>query len=404
MAKGRVIDFEWAKRANNCIAQAALTNSKRPESFVKGVYPTHLVSGAGVTVKDTAGNTYADYICGLGTNLLGYGNASVIVRALTAMQTGATLSLSSTSEIVLAEKVREIFPFVERVKLLKSGTEGCLAAIRIARAATGRSVVLSEGYHGWGDEFVSLTPPATGVCGEFSIKKFEGLSQIDKGTAAVILEPVITDSSEGRLAFLRALRKRCQEVGAVLIFDETITGLRFPKLSVAAWASVYPDILIFGKALANGLPLSCVAGTKEVMEGAEYFVSASFAGERASIEAAIAVLTLLQKEYRIDHLWNEGLNFIDSFNEIVPNVKIEGYATRGVLKGEPMAKAILMQECCRAGLLFGASWFYAFPHIGTNDVVMNTLRDIVLKIKTQNIRLDGEMPQSPFAQKVREQT
>ncbi len=404
MAKGRFIDFETDKRARACIAQGALTNSKRPESFVKGVYPTHLVSGVGVNVRDTAGNIYVDYICGLGTNLLGYGNASVMVKAIAAMQTGASLSLSSTSEVAVAEKVKEIFTFVERVKFLKSGTEGCVAALRMARSATGRDQVLSEGYHGWADEFVSLTPPAAGVAGTFAIQKFTALDQITTDTAAVIIEPIVTDVSESRMQYLRDMRKRCDETGAVLIFDETITGLRVPKLAVANWQGIYPDVLIFGKALGNGMPISCVAGKAAILEGAEYFVSSTFAGERVSLESALAVLTLLQKEYRIDHLWAEGLSFIDQLNDISPRVKIDGYATRGVLRGEGYDKAVFMQECCRAGILFGPSWFYAFPHIGTNGTVLNTIRDIVLKIETQNVKLDGDMPKSPFAQRVREQS
>jgi glutamate-1-semialdehyde aminotransferase len=130
----RRIDTETDKRARGVIAQAALTNSKRPESFVKGVYPTHAIDANGVIIRDSAGNKYVDFVCGLGTNLLGYGHHGVLDAAAFALRTGVTLSLSTVDEVMLGEKVREIMPFVERIKIVKTGSEGCDAAVRIARA------------------------------------------------------------------------------------------------------------------------------------------------------------------------------------------------------------------------------------------------------------------------------
>jgi glutamate-1-semialdehyde 2,1-aminomutase len=134
LVEGSRCDFEMKKRADACIAHGALTNSKRPESFVKGFYPTHLVGGAGVHLQDTKNRLYIDFICGLGSNLLGYGNTLTTNAAIEAARHGVTYSLSSVKEIELAEKILELMPFVERVKFLKSGSEGCSAAIRIARA------------------------------------------------------------------------------------------------------------------------------------------------------------------------------------------------------------------------------------------------------------------------------
>lgn len=393
------MDIETNKRALNTIAQSALTNSKRPQSFVEGVYPTHVIGGTGATLIDTSGKRYVDFICGLGTNLIGYGHGEIALAVQSAFRSGATLSLSTTDEIRLGEKVKEIMPFVDRIKILKSGSEGCTAAVRIARAATGRSKVLTDAYHGWHDEFASMKLPAIGITNKFDISQ---LGDCDvEGAACVIIEPVITDYSVSRIKYLNRLREACTKHGVILIFDETITGLRFPNFCVANWAGVSPDIIIFGKALGGGMPISVVGGKESVMNCGEYFVSSSFAGERTSICAAHRLVELLQQKYMIQDLWDSGTQFMKQFNELELGAKIEGYPTRGVLTGDPLPKALFMQEACKAGLLFGASWFYAFPHMQDFNSIFGTLKQIQLKLKIGKVRLEGNLPQSPFAQQMR---
>lgn len=391
-------------RARTAIAHGALTNSKRPECFVKGVYPTHLARGRGCHVWDMPGKTYIDFICGLGTNLLGYSNPEISGAMSQQLSKGTLLSLSTDLEVIAAEKVKELVPWVERIRFLKTGTDACNAALRIARTRTGRSEVLSEGYHGWGDEFVSLTPPALGVVGEYPIRKLVNLDQISQNTAAVIVEPIITDCSRERIEWLKGLREKCTKQGALLIFDEVITGLRFPKFSVSAYYNIKPDLICLGKAIGGGMPLSVVAGKESVMECGEYFVSSTFAGETLSLAAAIKTMTLLQTKYSLEHLWEKGARFLEQFNSIASElIQIEGYPTRGVFKGDPLVKALFWQESCLAGVLFGPSWFFNFNHIDHIDSVINTSKDILTRIKTGSVQLKGELPTSPFAQRVRGQ-
>lgn len=397
------LDVEMYKRAQACIAQSALTNSKRPESFVKMFYPTHVTGGSGVHLRDTKNHLYVDFIAGLGANLLGYGNQLTLNAAIEAARSGASHSLSTVKEVELAEKIQEIMPFVSHVKFLKSGSEGCSASVKIARAFTGRNKVISENYHGWHDEFVSLTPPAFGVPPHLYIETLSPMSQINEDVAAVIIEPIATELSDTRIAWLKELREKCTKVGAMLIFDETITAFRFPKFCVANYLGIAPDLIVFGKALANGFPLSCVGGKSEIMN-CDYFVSSTFAGDTVAISAALATIKALQRSYDLNHLWRTGLLFQQRFNEMSPHVKIDGYPTRGVLKGDDMHKALFMQESCRAGLLFGPSWFWAFPHIELSDQILNVLKDVFMKLQTNNIRLEGEMPRKPLAQKMREKT
>lgn len=401
-------------RANNCIAQGALTNSKRPEVFVKGIYPTHLTEGTGCIVWDTHGKSYVDFICGLGSNLLGYANEGVINAAVHCMRTGSTLSLSSLEEIALADKLKANFLFTDKWKFFKTGSEACQSAIRIARAKfqenrtdgvvplfKSRDLVLSEGYHGHSCQFVSLTPPAVGIPQMPHIKKLENFSEVPRA-AAVIVEPFMTDVSEKRIAWLRQLREICNNSGTVLIFDEIITGFRVPKMSVSNYTGIHPDLICLGKALANGEPLSAVGGKNAIMGNMDYFTSGTFNGSRPPLAAAVEVIDQLKTKRPIAELWALGEKFLKAFNSMwTEKIWIEGYATRGVFRGDDMVKALFWQECCRAGILFGPSWFINFEHSSVIDRVLNTCSDVITKIKTGQVHLEGEMPQSPFAQKMR---
>lgn len=401
-------DFSWHRRAQDAIAQAALTNSKRPECHVMGVYPTHLTRGRGCHVWAPDGKRYTDFICGLGTNLLGYANERVNGAIYDQATRGASLSLSSTLEVEVAEKLKELFPSIQAVKFLKTGSEACAAAVRIARAKTGRDFVLSDGYHGWSDDFVALTEPALGVPQmlgyrrTYAIEKLD-LDMIGAGVAAVIVEPIVADASRERIEWLKRLRELCTKHGALLIFDEVITGFRWPKFSVARQTGVEPDLIVLGKAIANGMPLAAVGGRYDVMNAAEYFVSSTYAGETLTLAAALATMTLLQTRFSIDDLWLHGQYFIESFNALWPGaLTIEGYPSRGVFKGDARHKALFFQEACKAGILFGPSWFFNFPLIDEYKAVLEVCRDILVRIRHGQVELEGQMPQSPFAQRVRE--
>lgn len=389
-------------RHKDAIAQGCLTNSKHPQSFVFDVYPKHAQYGHGVTLHCADGIGYVDYICGLGTNLVGWGNTEIMDEIVRHVHFGNALSLATQHEIEAAELVKEMFPFTERVKFLKTGSEACSAALRMARAATGRVNVISQGYHGWHDDFVSLTNPAAGV--PFQRWMSSDIENINSETAAVILEPVITDWSEARRDELREIRKKCDEVGALLIFDEIITGLRFSKFSVAKYFDVTPDIVCLGKALGGGFALSAVAGPAAILDNDQYFVSSTFAGEILPLVACKTLLKVLRRRiYDVEALWEEGTAWINRFNQMADGaVKLVGYPTRGAFEGDDLNVALFMQEACRARILFGKSWFYNFIHKKHDASVFAALEQIFEKIKTGKVTLDGQLPKSPFAARVRE--
>ncbi len=398
-------DFALHRRAQDCLAQSYMTNSKRPQSLVMGVYPTHVARGQGAFLYDHKGKKYLDFIIGLGTNLLGYAHPRVTAAVCAQALNGASHSLATHVEIEAAEKLKELFSFVDCVKWTKTGSSACSAALRIARATTGRSWVLSEGYHGTDDSFVSLTPPALGVPKDQHISL---LSQWDgdwKAVAAVIVEPIITDISETRIAWLRALRETCTKNGVVLIFDEIITGFRFPKFSVSSYYGITPDLICLGKAIANGMPLAAVGGKYAVMNSGEYFISSTYGGETLSLAAAKEVMTLLQTTYDCDWLWANGQRFLDEFNSLhSEKIWLEGYPSRSAFKGDELTRALFFQECCKAGMLMGPGFWMSYPLIDEAKNAMVSIKAIMARIKRGEVKLEGEMPKSPFAQKVREES
>ena len=398
------MSYDWYRRAHESIAQGSLTNSKRVECMIKGVTPTHLKSAQGAFVVDADDKKYIDHYGALGSCLFGYGNPyfkKAIVEQMDKTGFGP-MSLGTTLEVELAEEIKNYFPFVEKSRFLKTGTEACIAAVRIACAHTGRRKVLSSGYHGWSDGFVSLTPPAAGVGPQPHFENFINLDQLKSDVACIIIEPIVTDHSQKRLEWLDLVMAKCRTNGILVIFDEIITGFRWPQYSFANEAGRHPDIICLGKACAGGMPLSIVGLGRGIGNG-EWFVSSTFAGDPLALAALKTTLFLLTNKYSLKDLWRDGGYFLDEFNAIYPEkIKIEGYPTRGVFTGDPLTKALLWQEACRAGILFGPSFWFSFQHIEHRKIVISTCADILGRIKLGEVKLTGEMPVSPFAQRARE--
>jgi hypothetical protein len=220
----------------------------------------------------------------------------------------------------------------------------------------------------------------------------------------LILLRTLQRSSSSPSSYLESLKAECEKHGTVLIFDEIITGFRFPGLTVSKYFGIEPDLILLGKAIGGGLPLSAIGGKKAVMNCGEYFISGTFFGETVSLAACMETINLLKKDgtkYSIDELWKSGQQFLDRFNELSPHLKIVGYPTRGVFEGSDLVKALFWQEACKAGILFGPSWFFNFPLASETDAVIPICRDIFSRIHLGGVRLEGQMPKKPFAQTVR---
>lgn len=286
-----------------------------------------------------------------------------------------------------------------------------MAAIKIARSHHGvrsnpgvrlRPLILSDAYHGWSDPFIGLTEPRCGVVQDQFVLPLKGNEDKIKIAAGVIIEPVITDNGPERMQYLQNLREECTKHGTLLIFDEIITGFRYIDWSVSLHTGIRPDILLLGKAMGGGLPLSAVLTAPGIGDDQDWFVSSTFAGDVSALVAFESFVDQLRTSHKIEKLWFEGERFKTEFNNLSDIVKIEGYSTRGVLVGSDLNKALFMQEACKAGILFGPSWFYNFPLIEFNDIVLNSCRDIFMRIKNNQVQLEGEMPVKAFAQRLRE--
>lgn len=364
------------------------TNSKRSTAYVKGATPTHFVKGQGPYVWDMTGKKYIDFVCGLGTNLLGHNHPKVTQEVLKAInQGGPSFSQPNPYAVEVAEILRTMVPCAEKIRFLKTGSEATTAAIRIARAATGLWPVLSEGYHGWHDEFVSLTEPALGVTPHGYISETEG--------DHYICEPIALDATEARRQKLAHKMVR----NGLNIFDEVVTGFRVPKWSVSRMWDLKPDLICLGKAIANGYALSVVAGKKEVMDSCEYFVSSTYSDNTIELAAAKATLETLQKK-KSEDLWYYANRFMDSLNERLAliDLKIEGYGVRGMFPVTAKNGAEFMQEASDQGLHFGKAFFYGYQHMELmhEEATLQIVGDVVEKIAKGKVNLRGERPVESF--------
>jgi glutamate-1-semialdehyde 2,1-aminomutase len=292
---------DWRARAARVVPGGASTGSKRPAALfgphAPADAPTHYVRAHGCRVVATDGREYVDLIAALGAVAFGYADAEVDDAALRAARDGASCGLPSVHEVTLAERLTETIPSAQAVRFLKSGAEACQAAVRIARAHTGRSLVLGSGYFGWLDWWnPDVAGVPSGAAADWRALPFddiaawgEALDDAGDRLAAVIVEPLVERWASA--AWLRLLRERCDAVGAVLILDEIKTCCRLHVGGAQARLGVTPHLTTIGKAIANGWPLAAVVGDATVMGAAtRTWISSTLAGETTALAAAHAVL------------------------------------------------------------------------------------------------------------------
>lgn len=379
----------WDERAKAAIAQGCTTFSKRSDQYIEGVSPTHALGGygPGMVVEALQGDQelVVDFVCGLGSNLIDVRN---------------NFSLPSTQEVVLAERIKALFPCIEKVKFLKTGTAACDAAVRIARAYTEKPLVWGTGYHGSSDIWVSAEDPGVGTFFQFYQKfpDFENLIRNLKmapdSLAAIIIEPVQLDVNVRPQ--LQEIRQLCKEKGIILIFDEVITGFRFLDYSVANHFGIQPDLICLGKALGNGAAISLVGGCSDIMETPGLFISNTHNGEAFGIVAALETLDFLSVE-KLKDLWDRGALFQEWFNALTPKLQIVGYPTRGELRGDEDFKALFMQEAVKRGFFFGRAWFITHAH--TTDILSRAISmagEVVAAIESGSVKLEGLPPRPIF--------
>ena len=287
-------------RAERTIPLGSQTFSKSRTQYPVGISPLYASKAKGAEIWDLDGNKYIDLVSALASVTLGYGDKKVEKAVAKQLKLGISMSLPGVLEAEVAELIVEMVPSAEMVRFGKNGTDATSAAIRLARAYTGRDHIVVCGYHGWQDWYIGSTTRNKGVPESVSAltHKFEfnniesltsTLNELDGKIAAVILEPM--NAAYPEPGFLESVQIATQKAGALLIFDETITGFRFAKGGAQELFGVTPDLSTFGKGMANGFPISAVVGRRDVMiEMEEIFFSGTFGGELLSLAAAKSVL------------------------------------------------------------------------------------------------------------------
>lgn len=374
--------LEYLARASKVIPGAAQTLSKMPARFPQGAFPVALKGGLGAKVVDIDGNVYVDFIGALGAVPLGYGNEKVDRAAVAMMSKGAaSLSLPQEIEAQLAERLCRKIPCAEMCRFVSSGSEATEAAIRTARIATGRDIILTvkSGYHSWFSWFQAVKDWHPGVPWQyktmiesFSYNDLQSLVHAfkwrthteneDQEVAAVIMEPCLFEKPDAR--FLEGVRELCDKNGALLIFDEMVLGFRLALAGGQEYFGVTPDLATFGKGMANGLPIGMLCGKREYMQHAE-LISGTFGGNAVSLAAANAVLDVYESEPVIETMWKRGEQLQNFFNKSAQARALDtlavcdGYPckprfrfTNGGQTGNDTAMSLFLQVTAEHGALF----------------------------------------------------
>jgi glutamate-1-semialdehyde 2,1-aminomutase len=309
------------KKAKTVIPGGGQLLSKRSEKFLPGLWPSYYSRAKGCEVWDLDGNKYFDFAqMGVGSCILGYADDVINAAVTGAVREGSMCTLNCYEEVDLAEKLISLHPWADMARFARTGGEACAIAVRIGRAASGRTKVAFCGYHGWHDWYLSanlgnasnldgqLLPglEPRGVPRElretalpFNYNKIEELERLVREypdeIGVIIMEPQRGSSPDP--GFLEGVRAIATRIGAVLIFDEVTSGFRMNRGGIHLLHGVHPDVAVFGKALGNGFPISAIIGRREVMEHAqESFISSTFWTERIGFVAALATIAKMESQ------------------------------------------------------------------------------------------------------------
>lgn len=366
------------ERAERVVPLASQTFSKAHIQYPSPDAPLFLTHGEGAHVWDVDGNEYVDLVGGLLPIVLGYQDQDVDNAIRRQLANGISFSLATELETQLAEKLVELVPCAEMVRYGKNGTDATSAAIRIARAHTGRERVAVCGYHGWQDWYIGATVRSKGVpqavrdlthmVAYNDAEALDALLSAHPGQfACLIMEPM--NAAQPKPGYLQAVRDITAKHGTLLVFDEVITGFRYATGGAQSLFGVTPDLASFGKAMGNGMPIAAIVGREEYMrQMEEIFFSSTFGGEALSLAAALAVVDKMQRLPVIDRLWQVGAALTDGARALFAKHGLDGvFSLNGSapwmivgINDHPKArkeaiKTLWVREMLKAGVLVNAS-------------------------------------------------
>jgi len=413
---------ELYERALNVQKPVTQTLAKGPGQFSNGVAPKYIQRAKGSHVWDVDGNEYIDFNSAIGPISLGYAYPAVDEAIKKQLQDGITFSLMHPLEVELSELIKEIIPNAEAVKIAKTGADVCSAAIRVARAFTGREKVFCCGYHGWHDWYIGITSRNAGIpeaiqnmTYTFQYNDIDAIkAALDETVAALILEPFIFEAPKP--GFLQELAEVCKANGTLLIFDEMWTGFRIALGGAQEYFGIKPDLAVYSKACANGMPIALLTGRADVMElfNSEVFSYTTF-GEALSLAACIATINELRDKNVPQYLDEKGALMKDGYNLIAIETGMDiytrciGYNCRSMVTFAPEAgnglevKTLMQQEMIKRGVLWAGFHNMCYSH-SDEDIAytLSAYRDVMPIMKeailSKNIKqyLKGEVLEAVF--------
>lgn len=392
----------WFDRAKGLIPAYTQTLAKGPQQYVDGVAPKYLKRGKGARVWDADGNEYLDYQMGIGPLSLGYAFDPVDEAIKAQLADGITFSQMHPLEVEVAELIRDTVPGAERVRFSKTGCDVTTAAIRVARAFTGKNKVLCCGYHGWHDWYIAVTdrnkgiPEATrDMSFTFNYNDIQSvIDSLDGDIAAIILEPVVFEAPKNN--FLHQLRDVCNDHGIVLIFDEMWTGFRLALGGAQEYFGVRADLACFSKAVANGMPVSMLTGRADLMDllHEDIFFFTTFGGEALSLAAAKATIQFIRDHQVPQALAARGKRIREGYNQLaadlgMPYTRCSGFDVRTIVSfdasaGNPLEmKSLVQQELIKRGILWGGFHNMSFSHTDADvDYTLSAYAEVLAILKT----------------------
>lgn len=369
--------------------------SKRPEMFLPDGWPSYYKKARGCEIWDLDNSHYYDMsIMGIGSCVLGYADHEVNNAVKKAIGLGSMSTLNCYEEVELAEKLVQLHPWARMVRFARTGGEACAIAVRIARAHTKKDKVAFCGYHGWHDWYLcanlsdlanldgqllsGLSPAGVpralkGYASPFNYGNIEDLRKIVEDTrgelGVIIME--VERHKKIDLDFLTQVRAIADEVGAVLIFDEVSSGFRVNLGSIHTLYGLEPDIVVLGKAMGNGYPISALVGKSGVMQAAQdTFISSTYWSERIGPSAALKTIEQFEKKNVIKRIVDTG-NYISGklrgiFGSSGLKIEITGLASVPILvikEDEPLlVKTVFTQEMLRRGFLASNVLYVSYAH------------------------------------------
>jgi len=371
------------KRAHQIIPGGCHTYAKGDDQYPEDS-PGFIRRGVGCHVVDVDGNEFIEYGMGLRSVTLGHGHPRVAKAAYEASMNGVNFLRPSPLELQLAEEMLSLLPHGDMIKFGKNGSDVTTAAIRLARAHTGRDLVAlpsEQPFFSVDDWFIGTTPMNAGIpkqvrdlTVQFRFNDIDSVKRLFERypgeIACLIMEPAKYEDPEDH--FLHKTRELCHQHGALFVLDEIITGFRWHLNGAQAYYDIQADLSTFGKAMANGFSISALIGKREIMEAGGlhtdrervFLLSQTFGAETGPLAAAIETIRIYREENVVGYLWDIGRKLERGVRNLIKEMDLEGYFT---LAGHPCClvfgtndadknpsqpfRTLFMQETIKRGLL-----------------------------------------------------